>query len=78
MTLPDERYRSILQARELLQEIMSGQTTDLADARRKAKVVLRHFPDNSTLDLMVMNLNPVRPESAVYANLLWPPPERKI
>ncbi len=78
MTLPDERYRALTQARELMQEIMYCQITDMAEARRQAKVVLRHYPDNSTLDLIVMNLNPVRPESAVYANLLWPPPGRKI
>ncbi|MBK9623058.1 MAG: hypothetical protein IPO38_00440 [Rhodocyclaceae bacterium] len=78
MTLPDERYRALMQARELLQEIKHGQITDLAEARRQAKVVLRHYPDNQTLDFIVMSLNPVRPGSAVFANYLWPPPERKL
>lgn len=75
MTIPDERYRSISQARDLLTDITRRRITDLDELCRQAEIVLHHYPDSYTLDLIVMSLNPVRPENAVCANLLWPPPE---
>lgn len=43
MTMPCERTRSVLQAREFLIEL--SQNTNLPDAtRRQAKQLLRHYP----------------------------------
>ena len=46
MTLPDERYRSILQARRLLEELCSPQLTPrvAAGIRDRARGALRHYP----------------------------------
>ena len=46
MTLPDERYRSILQAKRLLEELMNPKLTPrvAAGIRDRARGALRHFP----------------------------------
>jgi hypothetical protein len=46
MTLPDERYRSILQARRLLEELMDPRLTPrvAAGIRDRARGALRHYP----------------------------------
>ena len=46
MTLPDERYRSILQARRLLEELMDPKMTPrvAAGIRDRARGALRHYP----------------------------------
>ena len=46
MTLPDERYRSILQAKRLLEELCSPQLTPRVSAgiRDRARGALRHYP----------------------------------
>ena len=46
MTLPDERYRSILQAKRLLEELMDPRLTPRVGAviRDRARGVLRHYP----------------------------------
>jgi hypothetical protein len=46
MTLPDERYRSILQARKLLEELMDPKMTPrvAAGIRDRARGALRHYP----------------------------------
>ena len=46
MTLPDERYRSILQARRLLEELCDPKMTPrlAAGIRDRARGVLRHYP----------------------------------
>ena len=51
MTLPDERYRSIKQARALLEELCNPQLTPriAAGIRDRARGVLRHYP--SELDM---------------------------
>lgn len=48
MTLPDERYRSIAQARQLLTELCSPKLTPGVSAaiRVRAQGALRHFPSN--------------------------------
>ena len=46
MTLPDERYRSVLQAKRLLEELSSPTLTPriAAGIRDRARGVLRHYP----------------------------------
>ena len=46
MTLPDERYRSIMQAKRLLQELCDPQRTPrlAAGIRDRARGALRHYP----------------------------------
>ena len=46
MTLPDERYRSILQARRLLEELCDPKLTPrvAAGIRDRARGALRHYP----------------------------------
>ena len=46
MTLPDERYRSIMQARRLLQELCDPKLTPrvAAGIRDRARGALRHYP----------------------------------
>ena len=46
MTLPDERYRSIMQATRLLEELCSPQLTPriAAGIRDRARGALRHYP----------------------------------
>jgi hypothetical protein len=46
MTLPDERYRSILQAKRLLEELCSPTLTPrvAAGIRDRARGALRHYP----------------------------------
>ena len=46
MTLPDERYRSIMQAKRLLEELCSPSQTPriAAGIRDRARGALRHYP----------------------------------
>jgi len=46
MTLPDERYRSIMQAKRLLEELCSPTMTPrvAAGIRDRARGALRHYP----------------------------------
>ena len=51
MTLPDERYRSIMQARRLLQELCDPKLTPrvAAGIRDRARGALRHYPSEYEL-----------------------------
>lgn len=54
MTLPDERYRAIVWAKQLCQDLMDPKKTPRVpqDIRRRAYNVLRHFPDEYYLSLL--------------------------
>ena len=52
MTLPDERYRSIKHCAEFMQQLASGEITDVKKIREDARWVLRHFPTVWDLDRM--------------------------
>ena len=54
MTLPDERYRSLVQTKKFLQDLMSSTATPRVPniIRQQARSLLRHWPDNYHLDLM--------------------------
>ena len=51
MTLPDERYRSIMQARRLLEELCDPKMTPrvAAGIRDRARGALRHYPSEFDL-----------------------------
>lgn len=52
MTLPDERFRSVIQARNLLQDLLDSKKTPRVpkDIRKRALGVLRHYPSYWDLD----------------------------
>lgn len=54
MTLPDERYRSLVQTKKFLLELLSPHMTPRVPKaiRQRAHGLLRHWPDTYHLDLM--------------------------
>ena len=52
MTLPDERYRAIVQARRLLEDLLNPSSTPRVPPiiRQRASGALRHFPSMYELD----------------------------
>jgi hypothetical protein len=54
MTLPDERYRSIHQAEQLLKDLCDRSKTPRVPkaVRARASAVLRHYPSQWDLDRM--------------------------
>jgi hypothetical protein len=57
MTLPDERYRSLRQAKKLMEELIDpGKTPRVPSiVRERARGVLRHFPSDYELEIMANN-----------------------
>lgn len=54
MTLPDERYRSLVQTKKFLMELLSPHMTPKVPKviRNRAEGLLRHWPDNYILEIM--------------------------
>ena len=54
MTLPDERYRALKQAKKLLEELCDpGRTPRVPSlVRDRARGALRHFPSDYEIDLI--------------------------
>ena len=54
MTLPDERYRAIIYAKSLCEDLLDPKKTPKVpkDIRRRALSVLRHFPDEYFLSML--------------------------
>lgn len=54
MTLPDERYRSIVQTRKFLMELLSPRMTPKVPkvVRDRARNLLKHFPTDYHLEMM--------------------------
>ena len=51
MTLPDERYRSIIQTRKFLWRLAGGEFPRTPKAvRQEANALLRHYPSDFDLD----------------------------
>ena len=48
MTLPDERYRSVLEAKRFLEDLLDPQKTPRVPKRirAQAKSILRHYPNS--------------------------------
>ena len=52
LTLPDERYRSVLYAERFLQRLAGGEYPRVPKAvREEARSILRHYPSKWNLDL---------------------------
>lgn len=58
MTLPDERYRSLVQTKKFLMELLSPHMTPRVpkDIRMRARSLLRHWPDNYHLEMMCQDM----------------------
>jgi hypothetical protein len=58
MTLPDERYRSLVQTKKFLMELMSPHMTPRVpkDIRNQARWLLRHWPDDYHLEMMTIDM----------------------
>jgi hypothetical protein len=54
MTLPDERYRAIILAKDLCEELLDPKLTPRVpkEIRQQAYSVLRHFPDEYYLSML--------------------------
>jgi hypothetical protein len=54
MTMPDERYRAILWAREFCESLLDSKKTPRVpkEIRRRAYSVLRHFPEEYYLSML--------------------------
>jgi len=54
MTLPDERYRSLVQTKNFLLDLLNRQKTPHVPKiiRQRAHSLLRHWPDDYHLELM--------------------------
>lgn len=57
MTLPDERYRALLQGKKLLQELTDpGKTPRVPSiVRERARGVLRHYPSEYEFERLATN-----------------------
>jgi hypothetical protein len=58
MTLPDERYRSLVQTKNFLTELLYPSLTPRVPkiVRQRARSLLRHWPDDYHLNLMCENM----------------------
>lgn len=54
MTLPDERYRSVLQTKQFLQDLLDHKKTPRVprSIRQRASSCLRHYPDKYHMDMV--------------------------
>lgn len=57
MTLPDERYRAVMQAKRLLEELCDPKLTPrvAGGIRDRARGALRHFPTEWDMKVAAMN-----------------------
>lgn len=58
MTLPDERYRSLVQTKKFLLELLSPTMTPRVPkiVRQRARSLLRHWPDDYHLEMMTIDM----------------------
>lgn len=58
MTLPDERYRSLIRTKEFLIDLLNRSKTPRVpkDIRYRASALLKHWPDNYHLELMTQHM----------------------
>lgn len=50
MTLPDERYRAVMQTKKFLESILNTRNGLSKDMKEEARSCLRHFPSEYDLD----------------------------
>lgn len=58
MTLPDERYRSLLETRRFLYELQSPSVTPRVPKviRQRARSLLKHWPESYHLEMMTIDM----------------------
>lgn len=58
MTLPDERYRSLVYTKKFLMELLSPHQTPRIPKviRQRAHSLLRHWPDDYHLEMMTIDM----------------------
>lgn len=58
MTLPDERYRSLVQTKKFLVDLLSSKETPRVpkEIRLRARSLLRHWPDTYHLEVMAKKI----------------------
>ena len=58
MTLPDERYRSLVETKKFLMTLLSPHATPKVPRviRERARSLLRHWPDNYHLEKMTIDM----------------------
>ena len=58
MTLPDERYRSVMQAKRLLEELCDPKLTPRVamGIRDRARGALRHFPSEWDMEIVAQEV----------------------
>lgn len=58
MTLPDERYRSLIQTKQFLLELLSPHMTPRVPKviRQRASSLLKHYPDTYHLEMMTVDM----------------------
>jgi hypothetical protein len=68
MTMPDERTRSVVRAREFLVDLAAAPIgSDLGPFRRRALTLLRHYPGVSDIHI-----------SAAFVPWIWADPAAKF
>lgn len=58
MTLPDERYRSLVQTKKFLMELLSPSMTPRVPKiiRQRANSLLRHWPNDYHLEMLTVDM----------------------
>jgi hypothetical protein len=59
MTLPDERYRNLIQTKKFLMELLSPHATPKVpkSIRDRARNLLKHFPNDYVLEMMTIDMS---------------------
>jgi hypothetical protein len=58
MTMPDERYRAMVEGLKLIEDLLIPQVTPRVpgDVRERARWIMRHYPSQYELERMADNL----------------------
>ena len=58
MTLPDERYRSLVQTKQFLIDLLSSRMTPRVPriVRQRARNLLKHYPTDYHIEMMTINM----------------------
>lgn len=69
MTMPDERYRALVQGKKLLEDLCNRQTTPRVSriVRERAMGALRHFPSTYELE-KIAETSPVYLDKIPYGS----------
>jgi len=58
MTMPDERYRAMVQGLKLIEDLLIPQVTPRVpgEVRERARWIMRHYPNASDLDRLAQHV----------------------